>query len=133
MNLKEWRILSPSKSFLSNSDEIVCLRASIKKNKIFINIQIGDVICQLVEINKNDRIDVYINNHDNLLIKKSSENNIGHKLCKAARSKFLFFNLKYETNQSIKLNKKIYTKYEINNDKTILIDLLPLKLNNILL
>jgi len=114
--------------------EFVTARVNIINGKKVIFISIGLIVCELIELVKGDRVNIFINKIDRnlILLKKSIIPHYGYKLSHATDSNgnLMHFSFRYQTEESFRLSQTIILDYEIGNDKSLLLNFEKIKWNN---
>lgn len=106
----------------------ITLRANYTiSKKISINISIGLLIADLLDMNNKDRINIYLHkkNKDHILIKKCDEDIYGHTLVTAGN--FLVCHFVHDFHSDFKIKQTIISNWDINQDNNLLIDISKLK------
>jgi len=69
---EQWMVTNHKKLRHPNNKQFVTARVNVINGKKVMSISIGLDVCELIEFNKNDRVNVFINKYDRqfLIIKK---------------------------------------------------------------
>lgn len=130
VNKEEWIHANHKPLRHPNNKEFVTARVNIINKKKVIRISIGIDVCEILSFNKNDRVNIFISkkNRDFMLIKKSIDSFDGYLLSRGkSHSNFMTFDFRYETIASFKLSQTIILDYDINDERTLLVDLSKIK------
>src|SRR5574338_436954 len=113
----------------SNSKELVTLRASnTHSRKIILYISIGLHICDVLDLKKGERINVYLHKNDKnkIMIKKCIEPFYGLKM-HYSRGNFLHLSFTIPFDSNIKIKKTVVSNWDITQNSELIIDLTNIK------
>jgi hypothetical protein len=129
INKDDWTYCGIKNNHNPKNQELITLRAKIVGKKLSLRVSIGLVICELLDLKKGDRVNIYIHKKDKnfLLVSKCQPHEIGLKLCHALHSNFLTFDFTCYFYSEFKIRQTIMPDFQFNQEKLLLIDLTKLK------
>lgn len=127
----EWMVTNHKKLRHPRNKEFVTARVNIINGKKVMHISIGLDVCEMIEFNKQDRVNIFINKTDRnlLIIKKDDEPDSDGYLLSSGKGNYSFmtFQFRYETSEAYRLSQTIILDYDFNEVGTLLIDLTKIK------
>lgn len=134
LNLREdnnWIVTNNKKLRHPHNKRFVTARVNIINKKTVIRISIGLYVCEMVEFEKNDRVNIFINKSDRnlLIIKKENDFDSDGYLLNHGKNNnnFMTFEFRYESSESFRLSQTIIIDYDFTQPGMLLVDLTKIK------
>lgn len=122
----DYTVIPFKKMTSPNNKELVTMRANVVNKRIVITFSIGTDICELLDFNKSDRINIFHHKRERnvYLLKKSQSVNEGYLLAHAgSNNTFMTFKIRYPGMDGFRLSQTIPIDYELNDDGTLLLNI----------
>jgi hypothetical protein len=122
LTTKEWLYKRSGTRSVENEEKITARANNTPSKKVTIRISIGLIICSLLELNKGDRVEIFLNKKDRdiMLIRKSLHKDEGYKLSHSLGSRYLTFDFICTFKSEFKIKQTITLAFDFNSKNIIL-------------